>query len=335
MDDGNLLLSALRARPADDLAWLAFADWIEEQGQPAAAELSRLVTLVRQERNAGSRLRHERQIRELIVSGVRPIVPTVTNSLGMTFALIPPGTSLMGSPLDEEGRFPDETPLHSVTLTRGYYLGAHPVTQAQYRAVMGGNPSYFVKGGEESAVIGDQDADSFPVESMTWRDTVEFCRKLGSRNAERRAKRSYRLPTEAEWERACRGGIYTPTPWYFGNDLSPQQARHNFEEELVRKGLEPPFAYQPCPAPVGSYPPNAYGLFDMHGNVWEFCSDWFDADYYQRDDSVDPTGPDDGESHVLRGGSWYSQPTVCRTACRNPVANHNTGGFRVVLTVGT
>jgi uncharacterized protein (TIGR02996 family) len=334
MDDGNLLLAALHARPADDLAWLAFADWLEESGRPDAAELSRLVTLVRQERNAGRRLRHERQVRELLASGVRPVVPTVTNSIGMTCALIPPGTSLMGSPPDEEGRFPDETPLHPVTLTRGYFLGIHPVTQAQYRAVMGSNPSYFVEGGEESALVADQDVDSFPVESVTWQDAVDFCTRLAGRPAERRARRSYRLPTEAEWERACRGGISTPTPWYFGHELSPRQARHNFEDELSRKGEPLPFPYRPCPAPVCSYPPNAYGLYDMHGNVWEFCNDWFDADYYNRDEPIDPTGPAEGESHVLRGGSWYSQPTVCRTACRNPVANHNTGGFRVVLTIG-
>src|SRR5262249_19506603 len=136
------------------------------------------------------------------------------------------------------------------------------------------------------------------------------------------------------WERACRGGIYTPTPWHFGQELSPAQARHNFEEELRRKGGELPFAYVPCPAPVGSYPPNAYGLYDMHGNVWEFCHDFFDAEYSAQGGRVGPTGPANGDSHVLRGGSWYSQPTVCRTACRNPVANHNTGGFRVVLTVG-
>src|SRR5262245_52249412 len=126
MNDGNLLLLALHARPGDDLAWLAFADWLEESGRPGPAELSRLVTLVRQERNGGNRLRHERQIRDMIAAGVLPVVPSVTNSIGMTFALIPPGDFLMGSPHDEEGRFPDETPLHPITLTRGYYLGIHP-----------------------------------------------------------------------------------------------------------------------------------------------------------------------------------------------------------------
>src|SRR5437660_1137026 len=108
MDDGNLLLSALHARPGDDLAWLAFADWLEESGRPGPAELTRLVTLVRKERNAAARLRRERQVRELLASGVMPIVPTIINSLGMTFALVPPGTSPMGSPADEDGRFPDE-----------------------------------------------------------------------------------------------------------------------------------------------------------------------------------------------------------------------------------
>src|SRR5262249_60166798 len=128
-------------------------------------------------------------IRELLASGILPVVPTVTNSLGMTFSLIPPGISLMGSPADEDGRFADETPMHPVTLTRGYYLGTHPVTQAQHRAVTGRNPSCFVRGGEESAVVGDQDTDPFPVESVSWDDAIDFCRRLGNRPAERRAER--------------------------------------------------------------------------------------------------------------------------------------------------
>jgi uncharacterized protein (TIGR02996 family) len=333
MDDGNLLLSALHARPADGLAWLAFADWLEESGRPGPAELTRLLTLIRQSRD-GARQRHEQQFRDLLASGVRPVVPTIVNSVGMTFALIPPGNFLMGSPKDEDGRFPDETPLHPVTLTSAYYLGVHPVTQAQYRQVMGHNPSYFVRVGE-AADSADElgSTDDFPVESVSWEDAVAFCKRLGGKVAERRAKRSYRLPSEAEWEYACRGGIYTPTPYHFGNQLSPELARYNFEESPAFQN-DPSVVYQPYPCAVGTFPPNAYGLFGMHGNVWEFCQDWFDADHYDQRESVDPTGPPEGDSRVLRGGSWYSRAAVCRSACRNPLANENTAGFRVVLRVG-
>src|SRR5262249_20789701 len=108
----------------------------------------------------------------------------------------------------------------------------------------------------------------------------------------------------------------------------------NFEDSRAPQYNPSGVVYQPYPCAVGAYPPNAYGLYDVHGNVWEFCQDWFDENYYEQRESVDPVGPEEGESRVLRGGSWFSRAPVCRSACRNPLANDNTAGFRVVLMVG-
>src|SRR5262249_38900077 len=159
---------------------------LEESGQVGPADLTRLLALIRRNRD-GARQRHEQRVRDLIASGVRPVVPTVVNSVGMSFALIPPANFLMGSPDDEEHRELDETPLHPVTLTRAYYLGVHPVTQAQYRKVMGHNPSYFARV-RSGGSITKEETDSFPVESVSWDDAVTFCTKLSNKVAERRAK---------------------------------------------------------------------------------------------------------------------------------------------------
>ncbi len=331
VNDGSILLAALHARPGDELAWLAHADWLEENDQVGPAELTRLLARIRQLHGGPEQRCLEQRVRDLLAGGVRPAQPTVVNSLGMAFALVPAGTFLMGSPEDEEGRFSDESPLHPVTLPRPFYLGVYPVTQAQYRAVLGTNPSAFAEGGEESAAVAGRDTSSFPVESVTWHDAVEFARALSALPEERSARRAYRLPTEAEWEYACRGGIRTPTPYHFGDDILPEQARHAFHESPRAHVRPAAVLYEPCPTPVGSYPPNAYGLYDMHGNVWEWCHDWFRADYYHDSPAVAPTGPSHGDSHVLRGGSWFSRPAVCRSACRNPVANPDTSGFRLVL----
>jgi uncharacterized protein (TIGR02996 family) len=331
VNDGGVLLAALHARPDDELAWLAYADCLEENDQAGAAEVPRLLVAIRRQRGRHALARLEQRLRDLLVAGVRPPAPTVVNSLGMVFALVPAGSFLMGSPDDELGRFGDESPLHPVTLTRAFYLGAYPVTQAQFHAVLGLRPSAFAEGGEEAGLVADRDTSSFPVESVTWHDALELARALGELPAERDSGRRYRLPTEAEWEYACRGGVRTPTPYQFGDELLPEQGRHAFRESMQEHILSSSVPYEPCPAPVGSYPPNAYGLFDMHGNVWEWCHDWFNAGYYRDSPATDPTGPSHGDGHVLRGGSWFSRPAVCRTACRNPMANPDTTGFRLLL----
>jgi formylglycine-generating enzyme required for sulfatase activity len=207
----------------------------------------------------------------------------VTNSLGMRLVWIPPGEFLMGSPTNEEGRYDDEGPRHRVTLTKGFYLGVHEVTQRQWRTVMGDNPSHF-KG------------DDLPVESISWEEAVEFCRKLSTKEGV-----EYRLPTEAQWEYACRAGT---------------TSRYNFGDSEVSLGE---YAWYGGNSdgrthPVGQKKANAFGLYDMHGNVWEWCQDWFGS--YAGGPVTDPLGPASGANRVGRGGGWYNNAGGCRSADR-------------------
>jgi sulfatase modifying factor 1 len=216
-----------------------------------------------------------------------------TNNIGMKFVWIPPGTFLMGTPKEEVGRDPNETQ-HKVTMTKGFYMGVYTVTQEQWQEVMGNNPSYFK--GEKN----------LPVETVSWDDSQDFLKKLREKDKD---KKGYRLPTEAEWEYACRAG--TTTPFHFGETISTDQA--NYRGDLVygngKKG-----AYRQKTMPVGSFPANAWGLYDMHGNGFQWCQDWY-GDYPQND-TVDPRGPENGQDRVLRGGSWYLGPVHCRSAFR-------------------
>jgi formylglycine-generating enzyme required for sulfatase activity len=220
----------------------------------------------------------------------------VANALGMKFAWVPPGTFLMGSPANEADRSDVETQ-HRVTLTRGFWMGVHQVTQAQWQAVMGTNPSAF-KG------------DYLPVEQVSWDDAAQFCEALGKKDGQ-----TYRLPTEAEWEYACRAG--TTTPFHFGATISTEQVNH----------------YNSRTTPVGSFPANGWGLHDTHGNVWEWCGDWYGGPFPSFD-LTDPQGGNTGERRVRRGGSWNDLPFGCRAAFRDhgaPGVRHGTIGFRVVL----
>jgi formylglycine-generating enzyme required for sulfatase activity len=225
----------------------------------------------------------------------------------MTFSFIPPGPFLMGSPPGEEGRYGNER-LHRVALARGFWLGACPVTQAQWGAVLGGNPSGF-KG------------DALPVESVSWDDCQQFCQRLGERTGKR-----FRLPTEAEWEYACRAG--TTTPFHFGETLSTGQANYdgNYTYGKGQKGVYRERTTQP-----GSVPPNAWGLFDMHGNVFEWCSGRYGG---CRSAGVGGPPAGGGTRRVMRGGSWFDRPERCRSAYRYAVepGRHDDGvGCRVVL----
>jgi formylglycine-generating enzyme len=214
-----------------------------------------------------------------------------TNSIGMKFVWIPPGTFVMGSPKEEKQRQAKEAQ-HKVKLSKGFYLGVHLVTQEQWQAVMGNNPSDF------------KDEKNLPVENVSWDDCQEFAKKLRDKD-----RRPYRLPTEAEWEYCCRAG--TTTPFYFGKTISTDQANYN-GEHIYGNGKRG--VYRKKTTPVGSFPANAWGLHDMHGNVWEWCQDWF-GDYPQND-VVDPQGPEKGTHRVLRGGSWGNDPLYCRSAYR-------------------
>jgi sulfatase modifying factor 1 len=214
-----------------------------------------------------------------------------TNSLGMKFVWIPPGTFLMGSPKEEKERFDNETQ-HKVTLSKGFYMAVHLVTQEQWKEVMGNNPSFFK--GEKN----------LPVGGVSWDDCQEFIKKLREKG-----KKAYRLPNEAEWEFACRAG--TKTPFHFGETISTDQANYNGNGTYGdgKKGV-----FRNKTTPVGSFPANAWGLHDMHGNACQWCQDWY-GDYPQKD-VVDPQGPDKGDYRVLRGGSWSNNPRYCRSAYR-------------------
>ena len=194
-----------------------------------------------------------------------------------------------------------------MVLTGPFYLGLFPVTQAQYEVVMGSNPSRF-----RGAAGGGPD---HPVESVSWDDAAAFCARLSALPAEKEMGRVYRLPTEAEWEYACRAG--TLTPFSFGASLSASQASFDGQHPYGEGSRGPA---PPRTARVGTFAANLFGLYDMHGNVWEWCSDWFDAAYYQRSPRQGPPGPAEGAFRVLRGGSWRNQAVTCRAAYRNALA---------------
>ncbi len=216
-----------------------------------------------------------------------------TNEFGMKFVYIPPGTFIMGSPVDEQYRNNDED-LHPVTLTKGFFMQTTEVTQRQWKALMGGNPSKF------SSCGGD-----CPVEMVSWNDVQVFIKKL---NAAAKG-RTYRLPTEAEWEYACRAG--TKTPYYFGDVLSAEQA--NYNGHLTLPG-SPRGRNRNSTVPVAGFAPNAFGLYDMHGNVFEWCHDWYGK--YPEGLATDPGGAEKGLSKVCRGGGMSSYAKRCRSANR-------------------
>jgi formylglycine-generating enzyme required for sulfatase activity len=242
----------------------------------------------------------------------------------MELVLIPAGAFLMGSPESEAQRDADEGPCHKVTITRPFFLGVHPVTRREYAAVVGHDP---VRPGKDK----DHDREPHgPVTYVSWADAVAFCRQLSALAEERAAGRVYRLPTEAEWEYACRAG--TTTPFHFGASASSRLA--NFNGRHPYGGAKKGPALQ-GPSPVGSYPPNDFGLCDMHGNVWEWCGDWYDRLSYGLGADRDPTGPGDGDVRVLRGGSFSCPGCRCRSAARYQGAPGDYGGtvgFRVALT---
>ncbi len=323
------LLRAIHDAPGDPVNWAVLGDWLEDKGDPRA-ELLRLRLQLAEGSGERAHARLVRRQADLLAAGVRPCVPVLVNSIGMELALIPGGTFLMGSPEDEDGRYDDEGPCHAVTITRPFWLGRAPVTQAQFREIMGTHTSHFSAAGGGAEEVAGLDTDTLPVDRVTWFEAVRFCHRLSSLPGEREAGRVYRLPTEAEWEYACRAESRLP----FSTGARLTAAMANFDGTrpygLPRsrgKNLK-------RTSPVGSYPPNAWGLYDMHGNVWEWCHDWFDREYYAGSPSVDPEGPEDGTERVLRGGSYYYIGSSCRSAIRldrEPEARSNLDGFRVAL----
>jgi uncharacterized protein (TIGR02996 family) len=291
MLNSEVFLKVIRANYLDDAPWLIYSDWLYEQGDPRWA-------LFRQ--------------------------PRLTNSIGMRFQLILPGTFLMGSPKDEEGRSRNEDPQHQVDITKPFYLGVNPVTQGQWQRIMRRNPSYFsttLKRHGDYIFFKGKDWTTHPVEQVSWEDVVAFCENLSELPKEKWAARVYyRLPSEAEWEYSCRGGASHYQTFAFGNALTSDQVNCSWNVEFTSF--------------VGSYQSNGFGLHDMHGNVWEWCADFYDANYYRNSPREDPQGPSQGSQRVLRGGSWCDGPHACRSASRNsenPDYRSSNVGCRLVL----
>lgn len=254
----------------------------------------------------------------------------VFNSIGMKLQEIPSGTFLMGSPLTESGRRPDEIP-HQITLSRPYYLGVYEVTQAEYDFIMQSNPSYFTKFSDGDFRLAGQLSDQLPVEQVSWADANEFCRRLSSLPAEVKAGRRYRLPTEAEWEYACRAGQTTAFP--FGVSFDSNQANGDGRFPYAN-GVASGFLEKTTD--VAMYRPNGFGLYNMSGNVSEWCQDWYDRNYYQNSPQVDPPGPATGTKRVVRGGSWFDNPILLRSSCRqaiDPAVREPFFGFRVACEI--
>ena len=273
-------IQAILEHPEDAANWLVYADWLEERGDPRAA-------LYRQRR--------------------------LTNRIGMEFVLVPRGTFWMGG----SGGKPGDK---QVEIAHEFYLGVYPVTQGQWQDVMGSNPSDFSRSGAGRhyvAKISDADLKQFPVEQVSWEDAQEFIQKVNEQE-QGRSGWGYRLPTEEEWEYACRGAARSREECAFDfyldrptNDLSSTQANFagNHPAGSAAKG-----PYLQRPTKVGSYQPNRLGLYDLHGNVWEWtASGW-------------------GSDRVLRGGSWYNFGTYCRAADRRrfaPAGRDYFLGFRL------
>ncbi len=294
----------------------------------------------------------------------RGVEGSVKNSIGMELVLIPPGEFLMGTAdaeieqalredtFAEREHFTDEQPQHRVCIAKPFYLGNHEVTQQEYERVMGVNPSWFSSTGDGRDRVSGLDTRRFPVEEVTWLDAVEFCNKLSESEGLaphytlasitrlngriRQADVSvsggsgYRLPTEGEWEYACRAG--TSTHFHFGrsNDGSLANVDGNHPYGTATKG-----PYLQRTTTIGSYRANPFGLYDMHGNVSEWCQDWYAKDYYGGAPTYDPPGEATGSSRVYRGGGWGANAKFCRSAIRRrnwPGTWDSELGFRLART---
>ena len=296
----------------------------------------------------------------------------ITNSIGMKLTLIAAGEFMMGSSESAEATAAffkknygmdrltadlskDEHPQHRVRITKSFYLGTYHVTRGQFRqfvkdsgyktdAEKGGNPGAWGWDSESKTFSFEKDyswqnagfeqTDEHPVVNVSWNDAVAFCKWLSRKEGNR-----YRLPTEAEWEYACRAGA--TTRYYSGDDPETLAKVANVADATFKA------KFPDCKwtikasdgyvftAPVGRFKPNDFGLYDMHGNAWQWCADWFGEHYYAKSPAEDPTGPDTGDDRVLRGGSWGDWPSSARSATRSrgtPDGRSNYGGFRVART---
>ncbi|MGF1583399.1 MAG: SUMF1/EgtB/PvdO family nonheme iron enzyme [Gemmataceae bacterium] len=329
MSDFESLLDAI---PKDPNVAFILADYLEERGDPRC-ELLRLSYTLRDLEGNGSLVRRqlvddgpgeanqpktifeitperiamEERLRELVlVEGLEPVIPQYTNEIGMEFVWIPPGKFLMGSPDDEPERYDNETQ-HEVTLTKGFWLQTTTVTQQQWEQVMGNNSSRFR-------------GENLPVEHVSWNDCADFCQKVTELTGRKTV-----LPTQAQWEYACRAG--TTSPFWFGKTITTNQA--NYHGEYPYAGGEKG-EFRDRTVVVKSFLPNGWGLYQMHGNVREWCHNWYDTKPTV-DPEVDPKGPTKSGRRVLRGGSWANAATTCRSAVRHyraPIKRDEHIGFR-------
>jgi formylglycine-generating enzyme len=262
----------------------------------------------------------------------------VTNSVGMRFVLIPAGKFEMGSQDSVEevhakcigvsvnpGWAKDEHPAHKVKISRPFYMSIYEVDGKLLESVAPRpNETKEQKDANKKRRRGDPRAKTpVPAENVWWEEAVTFCEKLGEQDS-----RTYRLPTEAEWEYACRAG--TTTPFSFGETVLTNQVNCNHFFPYSDKGVAAPAWQAGGATACGSYPPNAWGLHEMHGNVWEWCSDWYAP--YAGKSQTDPRGPETGTERVVRGGAARNSPSVCRSAKRSAYPqNDGDIGFRVVM----
>jgi uncharacterized protein (TIGR02996 family) len=308
--DENLeaLKRGIVANPEETFRWLVLADYLEERGFADQAELLRLHRQLLEYplelgRPNEEHDRLQQEVQQRLLSGVTPFTITqkimLPGEIPMTFSWCPPGSFEMGG-TDEEIRYA-EKPLHEVRLTKGFWMGVTPVTQAQWQAIMENNPSRCKQ-------------PQCPVDNVSWEEAIQFCQAV-----KQQCDIKVRLPTEAEWEYACRAG--TTTEYWSGDGVEALKQVGWFHEKTSRSTQ-----------PVGQLTANSWGLLDMHGNVLEWCSDWYDD--YSSDAVDDPRGPSLGTLRVKRGGGWYTFPRFCRSAIRSwgdPTNRSNDLGFRVVL----
>ncbi len=325
-------LETILSDPTDSTPRLVYADWLDELGDPRG-ELLRIQEELRQ-LEVPNRERVEARMRELLSAGVEPLTITKTNELQMKFTLIFPGEFWMGSPRNETGRHPRED-LHPVRISEPFYLGCHQLTERDF----------FWLYDQESEELSVQLTGTRRLEPQlfSWFDGLILCNRLNKMerlpvqyrltDIQREARdpqpirsaevawldtKGYRLPTEAEWEFACRAGTTTATP--YGDSLSRTDA--NFRGSKRKAGPK-----------VGVHPPNGFGLYDMIGNAWEWCWDWLDDNYYRESLRVDPAGPEHGRYRVARGGGIHSSIQSCRSAFRNRLtpSNNTDACLRLVL----
>jgi uncharacterized protein (TIGR02996 family) len=317
VDDLDALLAGIVAHPHETVRWYVLADWLRDHGQPDLGDLvhfhRELIRTCLEPDEHPERAGWQTRVVQLIDSGVSVSVPRLRLPLpgGAAFegVFIPSGSFRMGRWGSD-----DTMPLHVVTISTGFYLGIHPVTQEVWQAVTGTNPSRMP--GERRAV-----------EQVSHAEAELFCtrfRELTGRVA--------RLPTEAEWEYACRAG--TSTDYHWGDEPNPNRMQCGD----THGRFPPAVGIDLVGTAVGRFPPNPWGLFDCHGNVGEWCQDVYAADFYTHWPVTDPVclGGDSGH-RVCRGGAWNRSPERCRSAQRGrypPDSRYDTLGFRVVVVPG-